>query len=153
MDLHEPDPTKQKWTDLNVRRVSGDVQGIIGSPPGWAGAGPKPARAYWINLNGSDGLTNARYAFWIEDDSFRLNTSLAGAVGQTSADAVWPTSSGRLRSLQPGDLTIVGALTKAADSNAGSDAEAVVNTRSKFPGGFFPDPLAFCPRFVDDSGH
>ena len=37
------DPVKQNWTDLNVRRSASDIQGVIGSPPGWTGA-PGQAR-------------------------------------------------------------------------------------------------------------
>ena len=37
MNLGEPNPAKQNWTDLNVRRFNGDLQGVIGSPPDWVG--------------------------------------------------------------------------------------------------------------------
>ena len=83
MNLNVSDPAQQNWADLNVRTSSSDVQGIIGSPPSWTAsgatpAGPKPARAYWVNLKGNNGLITGRYAFWMEDESFRVNTSLAG---------------------------------------------------------------------------
>ena len=75
MNLSQPDLAQQNWVDLNTRRSQGDIQGIIGSPPGWNGVGPKPARAYWVPVNSSDGLAKSRYAFWIEDNSFRANIS------------------------------------------------------------------------------
>ena len=38
------DPSVQVSTDLNVRRASGDTQGVIGSPPDWTGTSPNPRR-------------------------------------------------------------------------------------------------------------
>ena len=52
------------------------------------------------------------------------------------------------RSLQPGDLTLVGPLTRAGDANPTGDATTILNARTTdYPGSFFPDPLAFAHAF------
>lgn len=62
--------------DLNHARFSGDIQGWIGSPPG---AASRPEfRAQWNNLTNSDGKVTARYAYWMEDESFKANVNLMG---------------------------------------------------------------------------
>ena len=166
MNLGEPDPAKQNWTDLNVRRASGDLEGYIGSPPDWTGtpsggkgSGPKPARAYWVSVKGSDGRVNSRYAFWMDDESFRVNGSLASPLPSSTPPLPPPALSppdnlarpvdltGKFRSLQPSDLMLIGTLTKAADSNPSGDATNVVTTRASYPGAFFPDPLSFSHAF------
>ena len=129
-DLTEMDPSKQTvatktyCADLNVRRSQGDLQGAIGSPPNWISngttpVGPKPARALWVNLKSSTGLVTGRYAFWMEDESFRANSSYLGNVNQPSQPPIPPDntarpkdSSGNYRSLLPSDLTLVGPTSK-----------------------------------------
>ena len=149
MNLGESDPTKQNWTDLNTRRVSGDLQGAIGSPSVWTGVGPKPARAYWINLKGSNGLITGRYAFWIDDESFRANNSLlsdATAPYDNASGGSRPvdSSTGKPRLEAPSDLSLVGPLTAAGIVSPGTTATNIVSTRTQsYPGNFFPDPLAF----------
>ena len=39
----------------------------------------------WINLTNADGRTNARFAFWVEDLSGRLDLSVAGSTGTNTA--------------------------------------------------------------------
>lgn len=168
MDLSVSDPAKQNWTDLNVRRTGTDVQGIIGSPPDWTAAGvtpkgPKPARAYWVDLKGIDGLATGRYAFWIEDESFRLNTSLAGGPSMVSPSATPPSqpvdntaqptpypspappAGVTKRSVQPGDLMLSGTLAAAGytPTDADNHARTIMATRASYPAYFFPDPMAF----------
>lgn len=54
-------------TDLNLRNW-------IGTAPGGS---KKSLRAQWVYLTNSSGETNARYAFWVEDESFKVNLSVA----------------------------------------------------------------------------
>ena len=172
MNVSVTDPAKQNFADLNVRRYAGDTQGVIGSPPSPGStppptATPKPARALWVNLktpakdsNGNplkDSSGNpleqstGRYAFWMEDESFRANSSFLGAntarpdnrAQPTPSASATPGGSTVARPLQPGDLTLVGPLTQAGDGDPNDDALAITNTRLNYPGNFFPDPLAF----------
>jgi Tfp pilus assembly protein FimT len=62
--------------DLNHARFSGDTQGWIGAPP--AAASRPEFRGQWINLTNSDGKVTGRYAFWMEDESFKANVNLMG---------------------------------------------------------------------------
>jgi Tfp pilus assembly protein FimT len=62
--------------DLNHARFSGDVQGWIGAPP--SSASRPEFRAQWINLTNSDGKVSGRYAYWMEDESFKVNANLMG---------------------------------------------------------------------------
>ena len=157
MNLGETDPTKQNWTDLNIRRFgksfanrNGDLQGIIGSPATWTSTvGPKPARAYWVNLTGSDQKITGRYAFWIDDESFRTNANYASentdarfdnyASGSSLTDTT--TIPAQARSARPSDMILDGALT-LYDATGADDAMKVINTRLAYPGFFLPDPLA-----------
>ncbi len=186
MNASLSDPTKQNFTDLNVRRYAGDTQGVIGSPPASLAGGatpsasptpsptPKPARALWVNLKsqakdatgqtvkdtgGNPALqTTGRYAFWIEDESFRANNSFLGGnttrpdnTAQPTPDPsptpAYPTT---VRALRPGDLTLVGPLTKAGDSDPGGHAQAVATARLSYPGNFFPDALGFTHGLSSD---
>ena len=175
-DLTETDPSRQTdptintyCTDLNVRRFgksslnpAGDVQGIIGSPPGWADSsplGPKPARAYWVNLKGSNGLTTGRYAFWIEDESFRSNVNTAGKTsprtdnGPNPQTQRYPLTSGTQQPYisTPVDAVLSGLLTTFSSTST-SDAESILDTRALFPGSFFPDPLAILQSSTSTTG-
>jgi len=79
------DPTNDKWTDdnsldLNRPRSNTDTTGWIGTKPD----GRLPYRARWVEIHGtpsgatsaSPGKTISRYAFWVEDESFRVNLNL-----------------------------------------------------------------------------
>ena len=78
--------------DLNHARFSGDSNGWIGSPPrSNPGGGPTPTptpppyRAQWIELKNSDNKVTARYAFWMEDESFKVNANLMGNTARGSS--------------------------------------------------------------------
>ncbi len=158
MDLSETDPVKQTWTDVNIRRVNGDIEGIIGSDPDWINSlpspkGPKPARAYWVNLTGSDGRLTGRYAFWIDDESFRANVNYVGDALNRADNADLATtngaslrdSAGLLRGVLPSDMILAGLLfnLSGSETSAHSDGDVVINTRAKYPGSFMADRLAF----------
>jgi hypothetical protein len=149
----QSNPALQTYTDLNVRRFgpstvypNGDVQGVIGSPPNWTGTAPKPVRAPWVNITDSSGNVSARYAFWVEDESFRANVNYIGDSTSARVDnTAQPTAtpSGSPRSLLPGDTSLAGVLLALNDSSAGGDSMGVIATRAVYPNAFFPDPLAF----------
>ena len=162
MNLSETDPTKQNFTDLNVRRYAGDPYGVIGSPPAptWTANTPKPSRALWVNLTNSAGLLTGRYAFWIEDESFRANVNLANSglanADSTSASAradnapdastqKYPidTTTKQPYITTPADAGLSDALTAFDFGGAAADAQSVLDARKVYPGKFLPDPLAF----------
>ena len=174
MNLSETDPAKQNWAELNVRRTSSDIQGVIGSPPGWtgtpgggAGKGPKPARAYWVNQTGSDGRLVGRYAFWMEDNSFRANVNLIDNASQVRQES-GPSSmvrvdnttqpldgSGNPRSLLPSDMFLLGILTAVDPTTASNNALPLLTVRNTYPGSYFPEAHAFAhavlkvPQYAD----
>ena len=164
VNLSQTDPTQQNYTDLNIRRFSGDLQGVIGSPPTWtttapAPVGPKPARALWVNMKGSDGRLTGRYAFWVEDESFRANLSYVSnptvptARPDNSANGVSMTdSSGNIRSILPSDMSLLGILAPFDSGNASSDASQLVATRAVFPGSFLPAREAFLQSTTSATG-
>ena len=75
--------------DLNSRRQFADTQGWLGTPPGYvhpttsnpdSPTFPKPVPVPWVEIKQSEGYpdptkapTVSRYAFWVEDESFRAN--------------------------------------------------------------------------------
>ncbi len=138
------DLTKQNAVDLNVRHDSTDTKGVIGSSPIWTGAGPQPAQALWVNLKDSSSRITGRYAYWIEDESFRANSNFLSDATTRVDNGSRPTAGTPAlpRSLQPSDLTLVGPLTLISDDNPSGDATTILNTRKFYPGSFFPDPLA-----------
>ena len=184
MNLSEPDPAKQNFVDLNARRYGpnaaspiaavkqyGDIWGAIGSPPDWTSpsstaaspVGPKPARALWVNLKDNNGLLTGRYAFWIEDESFRSNVNsvnfdnnnvptdpIMPSRADNSADGksvVDPTTS-LPRPVLPKDSFLSGSLagfpTVFTDpATSVSYTQSVLNTRTAYPGSFLPEPQAF----------
>lgn len=77
--------------DLNHVRFSNDSNGAIGSPPRVnPGGGPTPTptpppyRAQWLEVKNSDDKLTARYAFWMEDESFKANANLMGNTARGS---------------------------------------------------------------------
>ncbi len=62
--------------DLNHARSSNDTQGWIGAPPN---AASRPVfRGQWIEQKDSDGKLTSRFAYWVEDESFKANANLMG---------------------------------------------------------------------------
>ncbi len=121
--------------NLNHRRFAGDTQGWIGAPPA---ASPSPApstsptpppfRGQWINLTDSDGKITGRYAYWMEDESFKANANLMGNTlrgSNTLGNA-------------PAQIPLQG-LIKAVLTNADPDTVAndTVTLRTLFPGSAF----------------
>jgi hypothetical protein len=76
--------TNDNSIDLNRPRSNTDAAGWIGSAPSKPGdparTKPQPFRARWIDVKGQSGVTKdktvARYAFWVEDESFKVNLNM-----------------------------------------------------------------------------
>ncbi len=85
--------------------------------------------AKWIYLTNSAGQTNARYAFWIEDESFKVNLNVATNGARGSSDlGGWPRE-GR----------IDGSLGSSTNGTlAGADFASIARGK---PGGYYPTPL------------
>jgi hypothetical protein len=68
---------KNNSYDLNHARFSGDTQGWIGAPPG---SSRPEYRGQWVDIadSSSPSKITARYAYWMEDESFKVNTNLMG---------------------------------------------------------------------------
>lgn len=113
--------------DLNHARSSGDTQGWIGAPPG---AASRPSyRGLWVNVNDSSNKVSGRYAFWMEDESFKVNVNLMGNTlrgSNTLGNA-------------PSQIPLQGLFKVALTSgNPDTIANDTVTLRSAFPAsGFF----------------
>ncbi len=112
--------------DLNHARSSNDAQGWIGAPPN---APNRPVfRGQWIEQKDSDGKVTSRFAYWVEDESFKMNANL---MGKTVRGA---TTLGNA----PSQIPLQGLLKVVLPS---SDADAVANDvfteRAQFPGSLF----------------
>ncbi len=113
--------------DLNHARFSGDTQGWIGAPPA---AGSRPSyRGLWVNLTDSSNKVTGRYAYWMEDESFKVNTNLMGnnlRLGNTLGN-------------DPKQIPLQGML--ATILPAGTDFNSIAGTiftlRGKFPSSAF----------------
>ncbi len=113
--------------DFNHARFAGDTQGTIGAP---FGTTPRPEfRAQWIDLKDSDGNVTGRYAYWMEDESFKVNVNLMGKTprgANTLGDS-------------PSQIPLQGLLKQTL--GAGFDPEAVANdifaNRAAFPNSLF----------------
>jgi PilX N-terminal len=84
--------------------------------------------AQWIYMTNSQGQTNARYAFWVEDESFKVNVNVAtnGARGTTSLG------------LSPAEIRLDGSLQSSSNSAIRAvNAGEVIAARGSL-GGAFP---------------
>jgi len=112
----DPPLTMSNSIDLNS-------QNWIGTAPGQT---RHNLRARWIYLTDSSGRTNARYAYWIEDDSFKVNLSIATNIVR-GADSLGASAR---------EVPVQGILSHARgiDTNDAS-ANALVNLRNTLGGG------------------
>ena len=85
--------------------------------------------AKWTYITNSAGETNARYAFWIEDESFKVNLNVATNGVRGSSDlGGWPPES-----------RIDGSLSSSTNGTlAGADFVSIAREK---PGGYYPTPL------------
>lgn len=144
-----PTLTANTSTNLNARRQISDTQGWIGTPPGYTSAGslPKPVYVPWVNVQQQDGYTGnastapvvGRYAFWVEDESFRANISYAGTG--TAANVRRDNSANY--ALNPTDLNLIGTLTAIGDTDPKTVAQNLLTARGYYPGKVFPESRAY----------
>jgi Tfp pilus assembly protein PilX len=120
--------------NFNHTRSSGDTQGWIGSSPQWlstspAPTTPQPLRGQWINLTDSNTKITGRYAYWMEDESFKANANLMGNTAR---------GSGTLGN-SPSQIPFQGILKSVLSGSPDYDAIAtsITSYRGQFPSGFF----------------
>ena len=147
-----PASTTNGYIDLNSRRSLGDTQGWIGSPPNYTNPSnpqlPKPFRVPWVEVRQQDGYANnagtaplvGRYAFWVEDESFRTNVSYAG-LGQAPGNIRRDNTANC--ALNPTDVNLVGTLDTIGDADPSTVAQNLLNARNYYPGTIFPEPRAY----------
>ncbi|MGB8168171.1 MAG: hypothetical protein WCF18_11810, partial [Chthoniobacteraceae bacterium] len=151
--------------DLNRPQFNDDKVGWIGSPPpppGTTNPLPHPFFAKWIELkenNDPAGKTIGRYAFWVEDESFKVNLNLLGSTVRGTEQAEtdnWqkereaPAKESPPKALAPfypiqiASLPIQGLLTTArASVNKDAVAKDVKDVRSALLGKRMPDLRSF----------
>ena len=120
--------------NFNRARSAGDLQGWIGSSPQWLNSStapttPQPFRGQWINLVDSTGKTVGRYAYWMEDESFKGNVNLMGNKARGS-DTL-----GESFDQVPFQGVLKSVL--GGTGNYDSAADDVTTYRSKFPASKF----------------
>jgi hypothetical protein len=111
--------------------------------------GSPVAAAQWVYMGARPGPTNAtnpaiaRYAFWVEDESFKVNVNFAtnGPRGTASLG------------LNPGEARLDGAWGSSRESGlSGANFSAVITGRDGLPGSNFPTALtAALPGQVSDA--
>jgi len=115
--------TSSNSVDLNYRNG-------IGTTPGQA---QKQLLAQWLYLTNNQGVTNARYAYWIDDESFKVNVSLAGDTlrGATSLGT------------NASEIPLQGILSAATNISSPDSTAATIKTiRQSFPGDLLPSYLS-----------
>jgi len=137
---------EQTMVNLNRTRFAGDKDGWIGSPSDSVqGASvPKPVYARWVNLKEQPESgpqtqrTIARYAFWAEDESFRLNLNMLGAQTR-GAESLSPGST-------PAEIPmrgLLGSLPMTANTNLNALAQSAVTLRNGWLGSQLLELRAF----------
>jgi hypothetical protein len=125
--LTDSGPTANAY-NFNHTRFSGDTQGWIGTAPGAATA-PQPLRGEWINLTDSDSKVTGRYAYWMEDESFKANANYMGNTARGS----------NTLGDNPNQIPFQGILKAVLTGSPDYDTIAgeITSYRSQFPGSFF----------------
>lgn len=166
LNIDEPDKAKQNFVDLNAPRYQGDPEGWIGSPPGHADVNakgqpaPRPVRAPWVEIKGADGTVNGRYAFWTEDESFRVNINTADLGNpadphQRRDNQNNPAAGDALGLIGSRDVDLAGLFEainekggpatspSAAAADESQNAGLLLNLRKTYPSALFPEPLGY----------
>ncbi len=104
--------------DVNAARYPADRYGWIGSPAG----GRVERRVPWVEMRGPDGKVTGRFAFWMEDESFRLPLHELGVMPRGTGDG-----------LSPAEVPMQPAL--LAMGRQESEAAAIADLRARSPGG------------------
>ncbi len=130
--LTDSPPATANAYNFNHARFSGDTQGWIGSSPQWTSGGPtapQPFRGQWIELTDSDAKKTGRYAYWMEDESFKANANYMGSSSRGS------NTLGDLPSQIPFQGILKAVLTGSPDYN--TIASDITTYRAKFPSSLF----------------
>src|SRR5581483_11087757 len=110
---------------LNRARFSGDTQGAVGAP---VGSSSRPEfRGQWINLTDSGGKVTGRYAYWMEDESFKVNANYARNVLRGS----------NTLGVNASEIPLQGLLKVLNNVDPDGVAASAVNYRNSFPGSVF----------------
>ncbi len=168
-NTNEPDLTKQNFININTPRFQYDSEGWIGSPPGHADVdvnnkpAPTPVRASWVEMKDANGTVNGRYAYWVEDESFKANINYADLGDPTNTanthqrrdNSINPPVTDALGFINPRDVDMSGPF-KVIDENGSSvtgnpapnanesvNGQAIVSVRKAYPGSLFPEKLAY----------
>lgn len=147
--------------DINRKRSNEDEQGWVGASPDVTSQELKrrPLRARWVDMkemrkglaegHSAREVTTSRYAFWMEDESFRVNLNQLGAKPRkTYADSP---------GTAPQEIPLQGLFRSAYLPRAGQSetaglttvfeplafAETLVNARTSFLGKRFPELGSF----------
>ncbi len=150
--------------NLNHQRFTDDQQGWIGASPTPSPAPtpsaspsptPPPFRGKWVDQTNSDGLVSSRYAYWMEDESFKANVNLMGNTPRGSTTLGDSPTQIPIQGLLP---NILPTASPAPDyATVGND---IMAERSNFPGlRFFelkalnqvPDPSYDFPKLFDQA--
>lgn len=116
--------------DINAARHTVEPGGWIGSP---AGQPRKVVRVPWVELRDSQAKLIARYAYWIEDESFKISLNDTGIVAR---DVGSP-------GVEPSEVPLQGLLNAVASRQGGGNASvelaeaiarSVVALRKSLPG-------------------
>lgn len=154
LNASEQDPARQNFADLNVPRYKGDTEGWIGSPPDHAdkdaqgNSVPKPIRVPWVEVKNNAGNVSGRYAYWVEDESFRTNVNTANIGDPSKANLrrdnqANPVATDPLGYIAQRDIDLLGPLTSLRDPAGVSDAAAMLDLRLTYPQGLFPEARAY----------
>ncbi len=138
-----------KVIDLNEpSRFGGSEDGWIGKLPGTSN--PSPIRAPWIEIledpaspKSASNPAIARYAFWMEDESFKLNVNTAKSELRGAPASLNPAVQNQAGTEAVASPTLQGLF---ATSAAPQDiAEAVVDTRGQLGGYLSPLQVNHAP--------
>lgn len=130
--------------DINRQRFNGDEYGWVGAAPAPAVSGKagtpvrKPYRAKWIEVKAdtsANAKTVSRYAFWVEDESFRLNLNQLGAKNRGNETV----SPGAL----PQELPYQGFLTSTYLPGGDALANKLFTARTTWVGQGLPELRSF----------
>lgn len=135
------DPILRNYAELNQARFANDTQGSIGSPPGTT---LKPARAPWVETTDAKGRVTSRYAYWVEDESFRTNVNYASQGDRpTNPHARRDNSANLAAGPTYNDLVAPLLALNNTSLDAVSAAQGIFDTRASFPLNLFPEFLGY----------
>ncbi len=131
-DASAPFADADNSVDLNPARYPGDAGGRLGSPAG----GRAERRVPWVELADptDPDRVMGRYAFWIEDETFRANLNTAGRAPSGDAAAA----------VRPAGVPLE-ALASLLDPALSRSAAAVEALRAAGPGGRLLTTSALAP--------